>query len=358
MGRRKARAAGLCLGAAILCGSGLGCTALGARGTSAGAATTVAPQELPRELNKVNHPDYVIEPPDVLLINAVRLVPRPPYRFGPLDTLLIQARGAFQTEPIAGEYVIEPDGRVNLGTRYGSVAVSGMTVEEARAAVQAQLKEILADPTAYVAPLRTRPLQQIAGEHIVRPDGQVSLGTYGLVRVCGMTTQQARQAIEAHLQQYLQDPEVSVDVMSYNSKLYYVIFDGGGIGQQVYRLPVTGNDTVLDAIGQVNGLSPVSSKHHIWVARPAPSGCAPQVLPVDWVGITTEGRTDTNYQLFPGDRIYVKANVMVTVDTFLARFLSPLERVLGFTLLGSGVVKDLQTYPASRFFGGGGFVGP
>jgi polysaccharide export outer membrane protein len=171
-----------------------------------------------------------------------------------------------------------------------------------------------------------------------------------------MTTTQARQAIEAHLRQYLQDPEVSVDVLSFNSKLYYGIFDGGGAGQQVFRLPVTGNETVLDAIGQVNGLSPVSSKHHIWVARPSSSDCGPpQVMPVDWVGISTRGVTDTNYQLFPGDRIYVKADTMVTVDTFLARLLAPAERLFGFTLLGSGVVRDLQLYPAARFaFGGGG----
>ena len=38
-----------------------------------------------------------------------------------------------------------------------------------------------------------------------------------------------------------------MDVQGFNSKLYYVILDGGGAGQQVVRLPVTGNETVLDA---------------------------------------------------------------------------------------------------------------
>jgi polysaccharide export outer membrane protein len=346
----------------VLCGLGFGCAevrqhAVDTFGPAPAAAGNASPQELPREQNKVNLQDYVIEPPDVLLINAVRLVPLPPYRLGPFDTLLIQARAPLPAEPLAGEFVIEADGRVILGGSYGSVSISGMTTEEAKAAIEKQLKGVaqLADPTVYVAPLRTRPLQQIAGEHIVRPDGKVSLGTYGLVRVCGLTTTQAKQAIEAHLRQHLQDPEVSVDVLSFNSKIYYVIFDGGGSGQQVYRLPVTGNETVLDAIGQVNGLSPVSSKHHIWVARPAPSDCGPpQVFPVDWVAISTKGVTDTNYQLFPGDRIYVKANAMIATDTFLAQFLSPFERVLGFTLLGSGVVKDLDTYPARRFINRGG----
>jgi polysaccharide export outer membrane protein len=338
------------------CGAGVGCA--GSRplaGPVPPDGMIQSPSQLPRELNKANLPDYVIEPPDVLLINATRVVPLPPYRFGPLDTLLIQLRVPLPTgfEPVGGEYVVEPDGRVNLGVTYGTVSVDGLTAEEASAAIEKQLKMVIKDAAVSVSPLRTKPLQQIAGEHLVRPDGKVSLGTYGLVRVCGLTVTQARQAIEAHLRQYLKDPEVSVDVLAFNSKIYYVIMDLGGNGQQVYRLPVTGNETVLDAIGQVNGLSAVSSTHDIWVARPAPEECGgDQILPVDWRGVTARGETSTNYQLFPGDRVYVKANSLVTIDTFIARLLSPMERIFGFTLLGSGVVKDLQLYPADQFFTG------
>lgn len=86
----------------------------------------------------------------------------------------------------------------------------------------------------------------------------------------GLTLDQAKAAIERHLSQYLQKPEVAVDVLAYNSKVYYIIFDGAGNGQQMTRLPITGNDTVLDAISQIYGLLPVADKHHIWVARPAP----------------------------------------------------------------------------------------
>ena len=81
--------------------------------------------------------------------------------------------------------------------------------------------------------------------------------------------------------------QVAVDVLAYNSKVYFVIFDGGGFGQQVFRLPATGNETVLDAVSLVQGLAPISSKRRIWLARPAPanSGCS-QILPVDWNAIT------------------------------------------------------------------------
>ncbi|HMC90779.1 MAG TPA: hypothetical protein VKI17_14575, partial [Gemmataceae bacterium] len=46
--------------------------------------------QVPRELAKVTLPTYVIEPPDILLLDAQRLVPVPPYRIAPLDILYVE----------------------------------------------------------------------------------------------------------------------------------------------------------------------------------------------------------------------------------------------------------------------------
>jgi polysaccharide export outer membrane protein len=302
----------------------------------------VADDALPRETDKVNMPDYVIEPPDILLINAVRVVPLPPYRIEPLDSLLIQVSGVLEKEPIAGLYPVDPDGTVNLGLTYGSVRVAGLTLAEAKEAIEKHLKARFVKPEAVVALGQSRGQQQIAGEHLVRPDGTVGLGTYGAVRVAGLTLAEAKWAIEAHLGRFLQRPEVSLDVLAYNSKVYYVIFDSGGSGQQIARLPITGNETVLDALSQLNGLPPVSSTHHIWIARPGPVAApCDQILDVNWNAITRRGRTETNFQVLPGDRIYVQAQALVATDTFLARLFSPMERVFGITLLGRGTVGAL-----------------
>ena len=83
---------------------------------------------IPRELDMVSLPAYVIEPPDILLIDAVRTIPLPPYRIQPLDILAIQVTGALATEPIAGLYTVDPDGTVGLGFNYGSVRVAGMSI--------------------------------------------------------------------------------------------------------------------------------------------------------------------------------------------------------------------------------------
>lgn len=196
--------------------------------------------------------------------------------------------------------------------------------------------------------------QPIKGQHLVRPDGTVSLGIFGNVRVAGMTTDQIRvavaRAIDAHLkpQEVQKNPtkpeEINVDVLAYNSKVYYIITDGAGYGEQVFRAPFTGNETVLDAISLINGLPPVASKKKIWVARRVPGhgGHYDNILPVDWCAITQGGAAGTNYQIFPGDRIYVKSQSLIRFDNNLGKFLAPIERLFGTTLLGSETVNSIR----------------
>jgi polysaccharide export outer membrane protein len=306
---------------------------------------------VPNEAARVPMPAYTIEPPDILLIEAVRLIPRPPYRIEPLDVLGIQVTDPgtkgplLPNEPIAGLFTVTPEGYVDLGFSYLSVKLAGRTLEEARTAIEDHLKRRFKPPFQIVVELaQSKALQQIRGEHLVRPDGTVGLGTYGSVFVDGMTLAEARTAIEVHLAQYLLNPEISIDVVGYNSKVYYIITDGAGFGEQVYRLPVTGKETVLDAIAQINGLPPVASKSRIWLARPGLSEAGHEVqLAVDWKGITQHARTATNYQVMPGDRIYVNSAPLVKADTYLARFISPLERILGVALLARTTVRNFES---------------
>ncbi|QVL34471.1 polysaccharide biosynthesis/export family protein [Telmatocola sphagniphila] len=310
---------------------------------------------LPRELDMVTMPEYQIEPPDILRIDAIRVLPQLPYKVEPLDGLFIQVANSNPEEPINTVYIVEPDGSVNLGPSYGGpIKLQGMTLPEAKEAIEKHLKTIvkLKDPKAVVSLSQSRVLQQIRGEHLVQPDGTVNLGTYGNVRVVGLTVTQARQVIEQHLGKYLQSPEIAVSVAAFNSKTFYVIYDGANRGQQVVRLPVTGKDTVLDAVSQLYGLSPVSSTNSIWIARPSPTSVNEElILPVDWMGITTKGKVATNYQLLPGDRLFVKANPWITFDNKLAQVLAPFERIFGFTLLGNGAVRavDGQTNVSGGF---------
>ena len=301
---------------------------------------------VPRELRKTALPEYRVEPPDVLLIEAVNNL-RPaqaPILAG--EPLLIQAIGTPKPnplnpqigqafKPIDGTFFVGTDGYVNLGPQYGQVLCAGQQLHEIQRRIETHLDQIIERPQVQVTLPNPSTKQMVAGPHLVRLDGTVGLGVYGSVYVLGMTLTETKLAIERHLSAHLHAPEVSVDVLEYRSKWYYVIADGGGAGERVYRLPSTGNETVLDAVAQINGLPSVACKGKIWVARPGPDCCGPdQVLPVDWNAIARGAKTCTNYQLLPGDRLYVQADPFIRFDTNLARITAPFERILGIALLG------------------------
>lgn len=348
---------------AASCASSVGC--IGPNGLSGPSFPTMmentankpvcVESQIPREGDYTALPPYVLEPPDILLINMLRVVPRPPYKLEALDTILINVENALPKEPISGTVGVDPDGTVNLGPSYGLFRVAGLTLAEAQEKIQADLrKTVLPKALVTVSLASAHGMQQIQGEHLVRPDGTVGLGTYGSVYVTGMTLAQARKAIEAFLARSLLQPEISIDVYAYNSKYFYVIADGAGYGQQIIRLPITGKETVLDAVSQIYGLPQVSSKH-IWVARPnAQDPCTMQILPVDWCALTWGGSPATNYQLFPGDRVYIQSNVLIALNNRLAQLFAPIERVLGITLLGSATVNAVTNATTKNQGGTGG----
>jgi len=160
-----------------------------------------------------------------------------------------------------------------------------------------------------------------------------------------MTIDEAKKAIQDHLAAYLKNPEISLDVQGFNSKVYYVITDGAGNGEAVSRLPITGKISVLDALSQVNGLGPVADKQLVYLVRPTmvDGHAEEEVYRIDWNGIVNRGRAVTNYQVFPGDRIVVKAAPLVTFNNYLTRVLNPLNQALGIVGLGDSTVRQFQT---------------
>ncbi|MEM9366174.1 MAG: polysaccharide biosynthesis/export family protein [Planctomycetota bacterium] len=406
------------------------CLGVACTGCAVTQPKTLRPVQTPRELSKTTLPQYRIEPPDILDINVVRVVPNADYRFnstdvlrvevtrGSLDQLIIgdvisvRVPGAPAVSPIDGAFLIQTDGTIRLGTPYGAVKIDGLSPEEAAVTIEDALSESLVAADTFVAlseagvpvngeyPIeidgtidfglpygrvhldgltateardllertfeekidspvirlslvQSSALQQVIGEHMVGPDGFVSLGSYGSVRVVGMTLDEASTVIAETLSRELDEPKVALSVQAYNSKLFYIVTEGAGIGDGVFRFPITGNETVLDALSLINGF-PQGSGKQMWVARPDHVNGSYQILPVDWDKVTSLAETQTNYQLLPGDRLYVRSDPLITFDTRIAKFTAPLERIMGFSLLGAQTATRLSG-PVLR--GGGNPLG-
>lgn len=240
----------------------------------------IAKSNLPREFTKVSMPEYVVEPPDLLIVEVLEALPG---------------------RPIQGEHLVRPDGKISLGF-YGEVYVAGLTTTEIKTKIIMHLRKYINDEVL------------------------------GLIR------------FDERLNKYVDvDPSESdrvfVDVSAYNSKVYYVQGDVGSPG----RLPITGNETVLDAIQYAGGLIPTASQVNIRLVRPAPPGaCCDQVLPINLAAIINVGDPTTNYQLMPGDRIVVYRDPIVRATVFLDRISAPFNSVLNGMLQYSFAVRSVK----------------
>ena len=133
---------------------------------------------------------------------------------------------------------------------------------------------------------------------------------------------------------------------AYNSKNYYVQGDVAQPG----KLPITGNETVLDAINYAGGLIPTAAPQNIRLVRPAPPGaCCEQVLPVNLAAIISSGDPTTNYQLMPGDRIVVYRDPIVRGTIFIDRLAAPFQTVLNSILQYSFAARSVKSISTPIF---------
>jgi len=76
--------------------------------------------------------------------------------------------------------------------------------------------------------------------------------------------------------------------------------------ERATRVPLTGPETVLDAVAALKRSPADLEQMDLWIARPAAGGKV-QLLRIDWAAITRQGAAATNYQVLAGDRLFLQA---------------------------------------------------
>lgn len=165
---------------------------------------------------------------------------------------------------------------------------------------------LLVTPAELDSPVR------LPGDQTVLPDGTIDLGRFGRPVVAGKAIPQieteVQQLISAKLKKDEQESgTVGVRLVNRAGKVYYVLGEVNAPGS----FPLAGRETVLDGIVAAGGLTRQASRRNILLSRPtAPDGCR-VVLAVCYNDIVQLGDTSTNYQLQPGDRIYIPSQSML-----------------------------------------------
>ena len=94
----------------------------------------IANSNIPNEFKKVSMPDYVVEPPDLILVEVLEALPG---------------------RPISGERLVRPDGKISLGL-YGDVYVAGLTMPEVKEKIVLHLRKFLHDDQLGLIKARRR----------------------------------------------------------------------------------------------------------------------------------------------------------------------------------------------------------
>lgn len=229
----------------------------------------------------------------------------------PLDVYMVEIGDTLFVEPVSfdatirlpGDQVVKPDGRIALG-EFGLIEAANKTVDQIQSDIQALIDERIRQELEFEFQEELR-IEQASASESDRPEFETADGDR--TDEDELRAQERRAAFEVRLAERLRQNRVSVRLVNWDSKKIYVLGEVNSPGFFGY----VGNETVLDAIIEAGGLTAKANHHQIIVARPTPSGSCRIVMKVCYDQIVQLGDTSTNYQLFPGDRVFVPS------ETFL-----------------------------------------
>jgi len=131
---------------------------------------------------------------------------------------------------------------------------------------------------------------------IVENDGSIYYPYIGKVQVAGRTVDEIREAISVPLAEFINEPQVAVRVLNFNSKRAYVTGQVNNPGPlSITNVPLT----VLDAIARAGGLAENANWHEVLLSRNG------EDIRLSVYEMLNNGRLGQNMLLQHGDVLHV-----------------------------------------------------
>jgi protein involved in polysaccharide export with SLBB domain len=158
----------------------------------------------------------------------------------------------------------------------------------------------------------------------VGADGCADLGLLGRPRVEGKTV--AGIALFLAEQAGVPAEQVHVRVAEFNSQPIYLFGQVSGLQRAV---PYEGQETVLDLLQRVGGITPGAAPDDVYVVRShLAEGTRPEVFHVDLRAIVLKNDYRTNLRLQPYDQVHVGETHQAKVERCIPPCLRPLYQAL------------------------------
>jgi protein involved in polysaccharide export with SLBB domain len=161
---------------------------------------------------------------------------------------------------------------------------------------------------------------ELDGQRPVGPDGRVDLGRLGQLRVEGQTLPE----VSRHIAEVVgvEQGEVVVKIADYRSQFVYVYGQVKGLQRAVaYR----GQETVLDLLQRVGGITPDGASNEVYVVRPhIEESKPPEVYKIDLRAIVNQDDQRTNVRLLPYDEVHIGETRKSTLEKCVPPYFQPL----------------------------------
>jgi len=166
---------------------------------------------------------------------------------------------------------------------------------------------------------------EVSGNYIINNEGKIQYEFVGDIDVDGKNKEEVAQLIRDTISQYIINPEVTVKIMEYNSKIVYVV-------GEVYRpgkIFMRGNTiTIRDALLEAGlpMLSGITKKSKLITPSEEGKGLKKEV---NVYALLFEGDLRENFVMQPGDVLYIPPTFLTKTMRAITPVTAPVSNAAG-----------------------------